>query len=98
MDAPDRAAWGESGGPAAGAALDEAAVRRVILETVDRVCARTLKLDSDFFAHGLDSLDQVQILMRIEEVHGLKVPDEAVDECRSIAAIVDFARRVGAAG
>lgn len=97
MDVPDRAAWSEAGSGTAGASLDEAAVRRAILETVDRVSVRTLKIESDFFAHGLDSLDQVQILMRIEEVHGLKVPDEEIESCRSIAAILEFSRRVGAA-
>lgn len=97
MDVPDGSAWSERVGPVAGAALDEAAVRRAILETVDRVSVRTLKRDSDFYAHGLDSLDQVQILMRIEEVHGLKIPDEEIETCRSIDAILDFARRVGAA-
>lgn len=96
MDVAERAPSGEIGG-IAGTSLDEAAVRRAIVETVDRVSVRTLKPDSDFFAHGLDSLDQVQILMRIEEVHGLKVPDEEIDSCRSIAAILDFARRAGAA-
>ena len=72
------------------AGMDEAAVRRAIREAVDRPMVASLEADTDFYEVGLDSLDHAQILMRIEEVHGLVVADTDFDLCRSISAIVAY--------
>lgn len=47
----------------------------------------------DFYTQGLDSLDHVQILMKIEEEFGLTISDDDYDECVSIERIKNFVLR-----
>ncbi|MCC7275276.1 MAG: acyl carrier protein [Alphaproteobacteria bacterium] len=76
--------------------LTEEAVRAAIEGAIDRVAVATLERDADFYDVGLDSLDHAQILMALEELHGLRIPEDDVDACRSIAAIIDYARGAAA--
>ena len=39
---------------------------------------------------GADSLDVLQMLMTIEEEHGIVIPDEALAEFRTVKDIVDY--------
>ena len=39
---------------------------------------------------GADSLDVLQILMTIEEEHGIVIPDEALAEFRTVNDIVNY--------
>lgn len=77
--------------------LTEADVRRAIVSAVDRIPVDELGDDEDFYAYGLDSLEHAQILMRVEELYGLRVADADFDECISIAAIVGYSARDPAA-
>jgi acyl carrier protein len=47
----------------------------------------------DFYTQGLDSLDHVQILMRIEQEFGVSFSDDDYDECVSVEAIKGFILR-----
>ncbi|MCK0206837.1 phosphopantetheine-binding protein [Starkeya koreensis] len=47
----------------------------------------------DFYTQGLDSLDHVQILMRVEEAFGVTIADSDYDLCTSLARIRDFILR-----
>lgn len=73
--------------------LTEQAVRDVIASVVERVSTDDLGASEDFYDFGFDSLDHAQILMRVEEVLGVPVADEDVDDCRSINAILEYAAR-----
>ena len=77
--------------------LTEEQVRAAIATAVDRVGADTMDPDTDFDDAGLDSLDHAQILIRVEELYGVRVADEDFAECRSIAAIVAYSARPGPA-
>lgn len=72
--------------------LSEKDVRDAITAAVDRVSVDDLGIDENFHRFGLDSLDHAQILIRLEEIHGLRVADADFEKCLSIAAIIDYSR------
>ncbi len=77
--------------------LSEKDVRDAIADAVDRVSLDDLGVDENFYRFGLDSLDHAQILIRLEELYGLRVADADFEKCLSIAAIVDYSRAPRAA-
>lgn len=44
----------------------------------------------DFYTQGLDSLDHIQILMKVEEISGVQFSDTEYDECSSLERIEKF--------
>ena len=44
---------------------------------------------------GADSLDILQILMTIEEEHGIVIPDESLAEFKTVQDIVDYLEKIG---
>ncbi len=44
----------------------------------------------DFYTQGLDSLDHIQILMKVEELSGVQFSDNEYDECSSLERIEKF--------
>jgi acyl carrier protein len=74
------------------AMLSEQDVRAAIASVVDTVDAAALDAAADFDDCGLDSLDHASVILRIDELFGLRVADGDLDECRSIAAIVAYFR------
>ena len=73
--------------------ITEQAIRDAISKSVDDFDASGLGADDDFFDAGLDSLDHATVLLGIQEECGLTIPDEAVDQCRSINGILEFAKK-----
>ena len=69
-----------------------------MFEDVKKLLAKQLKLDESAITPeskimddlGADSLDVLQILMTIEEEHGIVIPDEALAEFRTVKDIVDY--------
>ena len=51
-----------------------------------------LELDpeEDFYTQGLDSLDHVQIIMKVEEFSGVQFGDSDYDACTSLLEIEQF--------
>jgi len=72
--------------------ITEQAIRDAISKSVDDFDVSGLGADDDFFDAGLDSLDHATVLLGIQEECGLTIPDEAVDQCRSINGILEFSR------
>jgi len=73
--------------------VTEQQVRAAIASVVDTVDAAAIDAAMDLDECGIDSLDHASIVMRIEELYGLRVADGDLDECTSIAAIVAYFRR-----
>lgn len=46
--------------------------------------------EEDFYTQGLDSLDHVQILMKVEEFTGVQFGDSDYDACSSLSQIEQF--------
>lgn len=72
--------------------ITEQDIRDVIGKTIDDFDAAALSASDDFFDAGLDSLDHATVLLGIQEDCGLTIPDEAVDQCRSINGILEYAK------
>lgn len=72
--------------------LSEEQVRAAIADAIDRVDAATIGAETPFADAGMDSLDHAQVLIRIEELYGLRVADEDIAACNSIIAIIAYAR------
>lgn len=72
--------------------LTEADVRMAIGGVIDHVDAAKIELSADFYDLGLDSLHHAQIILRVEELYGLRIPDEDFEACRSIDAILEYAK------
>ncbi len=62
-----------------------------------RLAEMALDAEEDFYAQGLDSLDHVQILMRIEEAFSVTIAESDYDTCISLARIRAFLLRQGSA-
>ena len=57
--------------------------------------AETIREEHDLVADlGCDSLDVVEIMMMVEEHFDLDVPDDAAEQARSVALIVDGVLRL----
>lgn len=44
----------------------------------------------DFYTQGFDSLDHIQILMKIEDLFGVTFDDTDFDDCNSVDSIAAF--------
>jgi acyl carrier protein len=77
--------------------LTVARVREVMASVLTTFDVAALDEERPFFEVGIDSLDQAQILMAIEERFGLRVADGEFDRCDSLANVVRyFAERAAA--
>lgn len=75
--------------------ITEQNIRDAISGAVEEFDADAIGTADDFFEVGLDSLDHATILLAIQEEFGLTIPDEAIDECRSIDGILAYAAKAG---
>lgn len=65
-------------------------IRALIQDNVMGVDAMSLGENDSFKQAGIDSLDQINVLLAIEEKHGYKIPDEDVKLCKSIRSTLDY--------
>ena len=65
-------------------------IRVLIQENVMGLDAMALGEDDNFKQAGIDSLDQINVLLAIEEKHGYKIPDKDVKLCESIRSTLDY--------
>lgn len=73
--------------------------REEILEKVQKIVAKELQCaielvkenSSLFYDLGMDSLDEVEIIMKLEEVFSLNITDiEFEENCKTVGQVVDF--------
>jgi len=63
--------------------MDEERARAVIADHL-AIPASSVADDADFLALGADSLDMVSLTMRLEEEFNTHIPDETVEDCRTV--------------
>lgn len=73
--------------------LNSETIRSIISEVVIGIDVSTISNATKFQEAGLDSLDHANILLAIEEQHGAKIPDEALEECSSIDGILAYVQK-----
>ena len=69
-----------------------------IFEKLQEIIADQLEIDADDIAYdsnilddlGADSLDVVDLIMSIEDEFGIEVPDEALENIRTVEDMVKF--------
>jgi acyl carrier protein len=70
--------------------ISDVDIKNIIQETVVGLDTDELSNDKDFTEVGIDSLDHLSILLALEEKLGIKkIPDDKIDECRSISGILN---------
>lgn len=71
-------------------------VRKVIYEGIKKVKGNnkiTIEDDETFADYGLDSLDQMNLLLEMEMPLGVKIDDLDLDKSNTINSIHDFVNR-----
>jgi len=71
----------------------DAQVVRVIAQT-QRIPAGNISLDSTFEELKIDSLDGINIVFALENEFGINIPDEGVQNLRSIRETVEGVRKL----
>lgn len=72
--------------------IAESDVRAALAAVVGPEVAQSIGAEQTFDEAGLDSLDQLQVHMRLEEAHGIGIADDDFETCNSIAAILQYVR------
>ncbi len=65
-------------------------IRFIIKKVVMGIDLADLSDDQDFADAGIDSLDQLSILLEIEEEHSITIPDEDLGQCNSVSGLVSY--------
>src|SRR5579884_3368768 len=68
-------------------------VIRVIAQT-QRIPVETIALDSTFDELKIDSLDGINIVFAVENEFGINIPDEAVQNLKSVRDTVEGVRKL----
>ena len=55
--------------------------------------ASSITDDADFVALGADSLDMVSLTMRLEEEFNTHIPDDTIEDCRTVGQALALLRR-----
>ena len=74
----------------------------MMFEKVQAILAKQLRLDPAQITHeslikkdlGADSLDILQLLMRIEDEYGLVIPDEALAKFETVGNVVSYLEKL----
>ncbi len=69
-----------------------------MLDAIKEILAKQLKVDADSISEntdimndlGADSLDVVEMLMAIEQEHGITVPDEAIMSFKTVGDVAKY--------
>ena len=65
-------------------------IKTILAEQLD-VDAETLTLDTDMARDlNADSLDVVEVLMSIEDEFGVEIPDEEIENIKTIGNLVEY--------
>ncbi len=75
--------------------ITEQDLRRVMQKAFKTMDVSAIDAAASLYDVGLDSLDHATLLLAVQEEFGVTIPDEDVDKCQSIAAIVDYVNAHG---
>ncbi len=79
------------------ATFDRADTAKHVLDIVAQKLNRdktTLQEQQTFEELGADSLDMVEIVMRLEEVFGIEIKDEDAEKLTSLKDVIDYVQRI----
>lgn len=62
-----------------------------IASEATKVDAQNIKLETNFIDDlNLDSLDMVEMMMKMEEEFGVEIPEDKTDDLKTIGDVVNF--------
>ncbi|HAJ74756.1 MAG TPA: acyl carrier protein [Lachnospiraceae bacterium] len=65
-------------------------VKEIIIDTLN-FDAEDIQMESNFFEDlEADSLDVVELMMALEEKMGVKIPDEELQNLRTVGSVVEY--------
>lgn len=67
--------------------LSEMQIKKIFSDTHPKIDWFSQNKEASFKSLGLDSLDRFDLLVAIQEVTGIEIPDDDVEEMNSIATI-----------
>ena len=67
-----------------------ARVKEIVIEHLGVDAAKVVENASFVDDLGADSLDQVELVMKLEEEFGCEIPDEAAEKITTIKAAIDY--------
>ncbi len=63
----------------------------ILAEQLDIENKNTITMDSELVDDlGADSLDSIDIVMSVEDEFGIEVPDEVIENIKTVSDIVDY--------
>lgn len=63
----------------------------ILAEQLDIENKNNITMDSDLVDDlGADSLDSIDIVMSVEDEFGIEVPDEVIENIKTVSDIVDY--------
>lgn len=63
----------------------------ILAEQLDIENKNTITMDSELVDDlGADSLDSIDIVMSVEDEFGIEVPDEVIENMKTVSDIVDY--------
>ena len=65
-----------------------------VIENVLGVEVKEIKADSNSNDLGMDSLDFVEILMGVERLYGIYIPDDRADKCETVGDFVTLVNEI----
>jgi acyl carrier protein len=64
-------------------------VEKIVL-AFDKVSPELFAIDNQFMNMGLDSLDCVELIMKIEDEIGVNIPDDDAEKLTTPNAVIDY--------
>lgn len=65
-------------------------IKKLILKVAETANVEVLDENTDFSEADIDSLEEFNIFLEVEEQYGVAVPDEIADEIRTINQLIEF--------
>lgn len=70
----------------------------MVFESIKTILSAQLEVNPDIITMetniadelGADSLDVVELLMSIEDEFGVEIPDEKIEELKTVGSVVDY--------
>ena len=74
--------------------VEQEEIFSIVVSTGVSVDVSTIKGDSILSEIGIDSLEMMDVLLKIEEKFNIKIPDEDIDALNTIDSIVSYLQKL----
>lgn len=65
-----------------------------IVAAIIKIDQSTITVDSTFDSLGADSLDMLEIIMKLEETFGIEISDEQAEQIKTVGQAVDAIQKI----